>query len=355
MPTPAIPVAVLGATGMVGQRLVQLLDGHPWFRVVALTGSERSAGRTYAEAATWLLDTPLPAWAASLPVLPTTAAAVAQSGARLAFSALPASVARQVEPALAAAGVWVCSNASAFRREPDVPLLMPEVNPQHIRLVETQRARRGWPAAIITNPNCSTTGLVAPLKALHDAFGVTHAVVVTLQALSGAGYPGVPALAIADNVIPYIANEEDKIEWEPRKLLGMLDGEGVRLADITLSASVHRVPVTDGHLLSVSLRTARPVSPAEAREALAAYAPPPETADLPSTPRPVLLVREEPDRPQPRLDRLTGRGMTTVVGRVRPDPVLGLKLEILSHNTVRGAAGGALYNGEWLARFLGWA
>ncbi len=352
--TASIPVAVLGATGTVGQRLIQLLDAHPWFRVVALTGSERSVGKPYAEAVTWLLDTPLPAWAAAQTVLPTTAEAVAARGARLAFSALPAAAARAAEPALAAAGVWVCSNASAFRREPDVPLLMPEVNPQHIRLVETQRDRRGWPAGIITNPNCSTTGLVAPLKALDAAFGVRKVWVVTLQALSGAGYPGVPALAIADNVIPYIAGEEDKIAWEPRKLLGRLTPQGVQLADMVISASVHRVPVTDGHLLSVAVATERPASPEAARAALAGYTAPPETARLPSAPRPVLQVRTEPDRPQPRLDRATGRGMTTVVGRVRSDPVLGLKMSILSHNTLRGAAGGALYNGEWLARYLGW-
>ncbi len=350
----AIPVAVLGATGMVGQRLVQLLDRHPWFRVVALTGSERSAGRPYREAVTWLLDTPMPAWAAEMLVRPTTARAVVDAGARLAFSALPAGVARQVEPALAAAGVWVCSNASALRREPDVPLLMPEVNPDHIGLVEVQRARRGWPAGVITNPNCSTTGLVAPLKALAQAFGVRRVSVVTLQALSGAGYPGVPSLAIMDNVIPYIANEEDKIEWEPRKLLGRLQGDAIHLADVVLSASVHRVPVTDGHLLAVSVETRQPAHPDAAREVLARYAAPPETANLPSAPRPVIVVRSEPDRPQPRLDRDTGHGMTTVVGRVRSDPVLGLKMEILSHNTLRGAAGGALYNGEWLARYLGW-
>ncbi len=352
--TASIPVAVLGATGMVGQRLVQMLSGHPWFRVVALTGSERSAGRPYGEAVTWLLGPQPPAWAAELPVLPTTVAAVVDSGARLAFSALPAAVARTLEPALAAAGVWVGSNASALRREPDVPLLMPEVNPEHIHLLTVQRRRRGWPAGVVTNPNCSTTGLVGPLKALDRAFGVRRVVVVTLQALSGAGYPGVPSLAIADNVIPYIPGEEDKLEWEPRKLLGVLQRDEVRLADIVLSASVHRVPTTDGHLLSAYVETARPIQPDEARAVLAAYRAPAETATLPSAPQPVLWVREEPDRPQPRLDRDFGKGMTTVVGRVRSDPVLGLKMEILSHNTLRGAAGGALYNGEWLARFLGW-
>ncbi len=349
-----IPVAILGATGTVGQRFVQLLDGHPWFQVVALTGSARSEGKPYAEAATWLLDTPMPDWARAMTVLPTRADVVARAGARLAFSALPASAARTVEPELAAAGVWVGSNASAYRREPDVPLLMPEVNPDHIALVERQRRERGWPAAIITNPNCTTTGLTVPLKALDQAFGLEAVVVVSLQALSGAGYPGVPSLAIMDNVIPYIPNEEDKVEWEPRKLLGALRGDEVELAGVTISAHVHRVPVLDGHTLAVSVRLRTTASPEAVAEVLASYQAPEATRDLPSAPRPVMVVRREPDRPQPRLDRMTGRGMTTVVGRVRPDPILGVKFSVLSHNTIRGAAGGALYNAEWLARYLGW-
>ena len=349
-----IPVAVLGATGAVGQRLVQMLDGHPWFQVVALTASEVRAGKRYGETVHWLLGEAPPAWAAAMPLLPTTAEAVQQAGARLAFSALPSAVAREIEPALAQAGVWVCSNASAFRREPDVPLLMPEVNPEHIRLVEVQRKRRGWPAGIVTNPNCTTTGLVAALAPLHRAFGVEAVVVVSLQALSGAGYPGVASLDILDNVLPYIPGEEEKLAWEPRKLLGRLQGEAVTLADVVVSPHVHRVPVWDGHTLAVSVRFTRPVPLEDVRRAWTSYLPPEPTRDLPHTPRPVIQVRDEPDRPQPRLDRMTGGGMTTVVGRLRPDPVLHVKFTVLSHNTIRGAAGGALYNGEWLARYLGW-
>lgn len=349
-----IPVAVLGATGIVGQRLVQLLDGHPWFEVVALTASEARVGQPYAQSVTWLLPSPLPAWAASMPLLPTTPEAVVQSGARLAFSALPSDVARVIEPELAARGIWVCSNASAFRREPDVPLLLPEVNPEHIRLVEIQRQRRGWPAAILTNPNCTTTGLVLALAPLHAAFGVRAVFVASLQALSGAGFPGVPSLHALDNVIPYIPGEEEKVEWEPRKILGRLEEDHVALAEVVLSAHTHRVPVWDGHTLAVSVTLNRDVDLDAVRTAWTTYQPPEATRDLPSTPRPVLLVHDAPDRPQPRLDRDTGRGMTTVVGRLRRDPLAHIKFTVLSHNTIRGAAGGALYNGEWLARYLGW-
>ncbi len=347
-----IPVAVLGATGMVGQRFLWFLDGHPWFRVVALTASEGRVGRRYADAVTWLLPQPMPAWAADMVLQPTTPEGVGE--ARLAFSALPTSVARAVEPRLAARGVWVCSNASAYRREPDVPLLVPEVNPEHIALVERQRRERGWAAAIVTNPNCTTTGLVVALAPLHRAFGLKGVFVATLQALSGAGYPGVPSLAVVDNVLPHIPGEEEKVEWEPRKILGHLVDETVELAPVPISAHTHRVPVWDGHTLAVSVVLARNAGPEEVVQALASYQAPEATRDLPSAPRPVILVRTEPDRPQPRLDRDAGRGMTTVVGRVRSDPLGGAKFTVLSHNTVRGAAGGAVYNGEWLARYLGW-
>ncbi len=350
--TERIPVAVLGATGMVGQRFLQFLDGHPWFEVVALTASEGRVGRRYRDAVDWRLPQPMPAWAEDMVLGSTSPEGVGE--ARLVFSALPSGVAREVEPRFAARGIWVCSNASAYRREPDVPLLVPEVNPDHIALVERQRRERGWPAAILTNPNCTTTGLVIALAPLYRSFGLKWVFVASLQALSGAGYPGVPSLAILDNVIPHIPGEEDKVEWEPRKILGSLEGEEVRLADVTLSAHTHRVPVWDGHTLAVSVALGRPASLDEVVVVLEGYEPPASTRDLPSAPRPVIAVRSEPDRPQPRLDRDTGRGMTTVVGRVRPDPLGHVKFTVLSHNTIRGAVGGAVYNGEWLARYLGW-
>jgi aspartate-semialdehyde dehydrogenase len=343
-----IPVAVLAATGSVGQRFVQLLDGHPWFEVVALTGSERGHGKTYGEVCRWLLPEPMPEWARQMPVLPSQADLL--NGARLAFSALPADTARQVEPALAQAGIGVCSNASAFRREADVPLLIPEVNPDHARLVEVQRKRRGWPGWITTNPNCTSTGMTIALKALQDAFGLKRVFAVSLQALSGAGYPGVASLDIADNVIPFINGEEEKVEWEPRKMLGKLEGEEVHLAEIGFSAHTNRVAVTDGHLVCLTVELERRATPEQAAEVLAAFQAPPPVADLPSAPRPVIVVRDEENRPQPRLDRMTGNGMSTVVGRVRPDNLFDLRLAVLSHNTIRGAAGGSLLNAELMVQ-----
>lgn len=348
-----IPVAVLGATGMVGQRLIQMLHGHPWFQVVALTASEARSGRPYGEVVAWRLPHPMPAWAREMPLQPTRPEGVGQ--ARLVFSALPSAVAREVEPLFAQQGIWVCSNASAFRREPDVPLLVPEVNPEHIGLVEVQRRQRGWSAGIITNPNCTTTGLVIALAPLHQVFGLRWVFVASLQALSGAGYPGVPSLDVLDNVLPYIPGEEEKLEWEPRKILGTLGAGEVHLATFTVTAHTHRVPVWDGHTLAVSVALEHgPPDISEVVTVLEDYQAPSSTRDLPTAPQPVLQVRREPDRPQPRLDRDTGLGMTTVVGRVRPDPLGHVKFTVLSHNTIRGAAGGALYNGEWLARYLGW-
>ena len=342
-----IPVTVLGATGSVGQRFVQLLDGHPWFQVVSLTGSERSEGRPYGEICHWVMDEPMPGWAREIPVTPS----IPDPGeTRLAFSALPADTARRIEPAFAEAGVWVCSNASAFRREADVPILLPEVNPGHVDLVERQRRSRGWKAGIVTNPNCSSTGLTVALKALKDAFGLKKVFVVTLQAVSGAGYPGLPSMDILDNVIPFIGGEEEKLEWEPRKMLGALGDGQVELDPVRISAQVNRVPITDGHLASVAVEFAAPPTPEQAARALQDYTAPEVSRDLPSSPHPILQVRSEPDRPQTRLDRRTGRGMTTVVGRIRPDTLLDLRMVVLSHNTIRGAVGGAVYNAELLVR-----
>ncbi len=342
-----IPTLVLGATGSVGQRFVQLLDGHPWFEVVGLTASDRSVGQKYGEVCHWLLAEPMPEWARPMTILPTEPG-VAE--ARLAFSALPTEQARQVEPELARAGLAVCSNASAYRQEADVPILLPEVNPDHLALIPRQRRERGWSGCIVTNSNCTSTGLTVALKALQDAFGVKRVVAVSLQALSGAGYPGVASLDIFDNVIPNIRDEEEKVEWEPRKMLGKLNGEELALAPFAVSAHTNRVAVLDGHTVCASVELERFDSLEAAREVLCAYQAPPISRDLPSAPEPVLLVREEWDRPQPRLDRMAGKGMTTVVGRLRPDPVFHLKFVVLSHNTIRGAAGGSIYNAELLVK-----
>ncbi|GAB4483872.1 MAG: aspartate-semialdehyde dehydrogenase [Anaerolineales bacterium] len=340
-----IPVAILGATGSVGQRFLSLLENHPWFEVVALAASDRSVGQKYASACRWILAEPMPEFAREMVL---TAAAPEAFEAKIVFSALPTEQAREIEPLFARAGRMVCSNASAFRREADVPLLLPEVNPGHIALLRRQRQERGWSGGIVTNPNCTSTGLTVALKALQDSFGLKKAFVVSLQALSGAGYPGVSSLDIIDNVIPNIGGEEEKVEWEPRKMLGKLGVQGVELADLRLSAHTNRVAVTDGHTVCVSVELAQAATPQEAAQVFAAYQAPLAARNLPSAPRPVIVVRSEADRPQPRLDRLTGGGMTTLVGRIRPDALLHLKFVVLSHNTIRGAAGGSIYNAELL-------
>jgi aspartate-semialdehyde dehydrogenase len=342
-----IPVSVLAATGSVGQRFIQLLDNHPWFEVVSLTGSDRSVGQKYGSACHWILPEPMPAWAYDMQVVPTTPEA---ANAGIAFSALPASIARDTEPLLAQAGIKVFSNASAYRNEPDVPILLPEVNAEHAHLVTTQREKRGWPGYIITNSNCTSTGMTVALKALQDAFGVAVVFAVSMQALSGAGYPGVASLDIIDNVVPYIGGEEEKVEWEPRKMLGKLvDGE-IEPASFAISAHTNRVAVSDGHTVCLSIELSKRVDFRKIAQALSDYQAPKESADLPSAPKPVIHLRKEDDRPQPRLDRMTGRGMATVVGRLRPDPVFDVKMVVLSHNTIRGAAGGSLYNAELLVK-----
>ena len=344
----SIPVAVLGATGSVGQRFISLLDGHPWFKVVALAASDRSEGKTYVSACRWVLSDPMPEWAREMILVPALPQSVA--GARIVFSALPADLARDLEPDFARAGYAVCSNASSYRRDPDVPLLLPEVNADHIQLIPQQRKNRGWSGCILTNPNCTSTGLTVALKALDQNFGLKRAFVVSLQALSGAGYPGVPSLDIIDNVIPNIGGEEDKVEWEPRKMLGKLGENGIEFAEARLSAHTNRVAVIDGHIVCASVEFNQSISPEAAIQALTEYQAPAAARDLPSAPRPAIIVRTENDRPQPRLDRMLGKGMTTVVGRVRPDPLFHLKFVVLSHNTIRGAAGGSIYNAELLVK-----
>jgi aspartate-semialdehyde dehydrogenase len=343
-PRERIPVAVLGATGVVGQRLVRALDAHPWFRPAQLLASERSAGRPYGEAADWRLPGDCPESVRDLEVGLAHAEAVESP---IALSALGAEVAGPLEEQLANNGVAVISNASAHRRDADVPLLVPEVNPGHAAAIEPQRRRREGQGFLVTNPNCSTIGVVMALAPLHRAFGLRRVSIVTLQAISGAGLPGVAGLTMADNVIPDIGGEGEKIEAEPLRLLGDFDGEVFRDADIALSARVHRVAVSDGHLASLSIETERPASPEAAAEVLATFSGEPQDLELPSAPRRPLHVLAGP-RPQPVLDRDREDGMAVSVGMIERCPVLGLRLESLVHNTVRGAAGAALLNAEWL-------
>lgn len=345
-----IPVAVLGATGAVGQKFIARLAAHPWFEVVQVAASAERIGKRYGDTVHWRESAPLPEAVANL----TCTTAEPGDGVRIAFSALDAAVAREVEPIFATAGVMVVSNASAFRMAEDVPLLVPEVNADHLALLEVQRAGRGWRGGIVANPNCSTAALVMALAPLHRAFGLERGVVTTLQAASGAGYPGVPSLDLIDNVIPHIGGEEEKIEAEAAKLLGTLGGEQVAPAPLSLAAMVHRVPVLDGHLVSVSLAFARPPSVDDAITVLRDFRGSATVAGLPSSPARPVEVDNRPDRPQPRLDRDRGDGMTVTVGRVRPCPVHHLRLVALGHNLVRGAAGAAIQNAELVAVTEGW-
>jgi len=343
--TKKTPVGVLGATGTVGQRFIQLLEQHPWFEVAWLAASDRSAGKTYAEAAKWNLSTPLPERIAHMTVSP---AAPDANTPRLIFAALDAKAAREIEPAFAAAGHAVVSNSSAFRMTEDVPLVVPEVNGDHIQLIKHQQWYKDRGGFMVTNPNCSAIGLVMALAPLHHRFGVDRVFVVTMQAISGAGYPGVASLDILGNVIPYIAGEEPKMESETRKLLGSLRGASVVPADLAISAHCNRVAVEDGHMESVSIKLRQP---AQAEEIIAAWNEfrcLPQKLKLPTAPEQPVIYDPAPDRPQPRLDRDRGRGMSAVVGRLRPCNIFDWKFTVLSHNTIRGAAGAAVLNGELL-------
>jgi len=340
-----IPVTILGATGAVGQRYVSLLAGHPWFEVVGLAASDRSAGRPYAEVCRWVLDSPMPAEMQQMPVMPTST----DLPGRLVFSALPGELAERVEEDLAAAGYAVCSNASAHRMDEDVPLVIPEVNPEHIDLITTQRRKRGWRGFIATNPNCSTTIMVLGLTPLLRQYGIQRIHAVTLQALSGAGYPGVPSLDILDNVLPYIGGEEDKLASEPAKLWGTLRHNEVESAAVQVSAQCNRVPALEGHMVCLSAALEKPASLQEVRQAMEDYRALPQGLQLPSAPAQPIIVRDEVDRPQTRKDRDAGAGMAVTVGRLQECPVLGLRMVVLGHNTVRGAAGGSIELAELLA------
>ena len=337
---------ILGATGLVGQRLVSLLSDHPWFDLTEVAASDRSSGKTYAEAVRWHLDTPVPTAARGLIVKGLHTSLECD----FVFSALDSSVAGPAEEAFAQAGYPVVSNSRNHRMDPDVPLLIPEVNAQHLDAIPLQQKNRGYSTGfIVTNPNCSTAGLVLVLKPLADTFGLEKIFVVTLQAISGAGYPGVPAADIQGNVVPFIGGEEEKMEAEPQKLLGKWDGVRFVEAGLGLSAHCNRVPVIDGHLECVSIGLKKIASLQEVSEALRTFEVSSELAALPSALRNPVVVLEEENRPQPRRDVNAGNGMAVVVGRVRECPLLDVKLTLLSHNLVRGAAGAALLNAELLA------
>jgi len=339
------PVAILGATGAVGQTFIRQLAGHPWFEIAELAASDRSAGRPYAEACRWL-EGSLPAELATRVVVRCNPSEVK---APLVFSALDSGVAGATEQAFARAGRLVLSNAKNHRMDADVPLVIPEVNAPHLRLLESQRRNRNWSGGIVTNANCAATVAAMAMAPLHEAFGISSAMVFTMQAVSGAGYPGVPSLDILGNVIPFIDEEEPKVERELTKMLGAFAGGAVQPAQIKVSAHTNRVPTEHGHLVCLSLGFERRVSPDEAMEAMCIWRGHDEARGLPSAPELPLVVTREPDRPQTRRDVWAGRGMTVTAGRIRPDPLFDLKLVALGHNTIRGAAGGSVLNAELLA------
>src|SRR5215207_8082597 len=337
-------VGILGATGMVGQRFMQLLENHPQFQVTAVAASDRSQRKTYGDACTWRLNGEMPNVVRSLPVQPPTP----PLDCDLVFSSLPGDIARETEGSFADAGYPVISNSSAFRMDEDVPLLIPEVNHQHLDLLARQRTHYTSGGFIVTNPNCSTIMVALALAPLHATFGVSAVVATTLQALSGAGYPGVASLDILDNVLPHISGEEEKIETETTKILGRFVNDRIEAAPMAVSAQCHRVNVADGHMAAVRVNFTRKPELAELREALNSFTSLPQELGLYSAPANPIVVREELDRPQPKLDRDAGNGMTITVGRLREDTVLDYRFVVLSHNTIRGAAGAAILNAELL-------
>lgn len=340
------PVAVLGATGIVGQRFIQLLTNHPWFEITALVASDRSTGQTYREACNWVLEGDPPDSILDKIIQPLKPEL--DQPVRLLFSALPSSIAQEMEPRYAKAGYVVCSNASAFREDPYVPLIIPEVNGDHIKMVEWQAAKYGWKGLIVTSPNCTTTAAVMPLKPLDEAFSITRAFITSFQAVSGAGYPGLSFIDMSDNLIPYIKGEEEKIESESRLLLGQVSANERTPASILFSAQANRGPIQHGHTVCLSVEFEKTPSPEMAIDVLRNYRGPEIVLKLPSAPTRPIIVRDEPDRPQPRRDRDTQNGMVATIGRVRPCPIFDLRLVSVIHNAIRGAAGGAILNAELL-------
>jgi aspartate-semialdehyde dehydrogenase len=339
-----IPVGILGATGVVGQRFIQMLEHHPWFEVAWLAASDRSEGKVYAEAARWRLKTAIPGDVAKMQVSPATP----EGAPKVIFAALDSGIAAELEPRFADAGCAVVSNSSALRMQEDVPLVIPEVNAGHIKLIDIQGWRKKSGGYVVTNPNCSAIGLVLALAPIHQRFGLETVMAVTMQAISGAGYPGVASLDILGNVIPFIKNEEEKMEEETKKLLGQVNGSKVIPGGFAMSAQCNRVAVEDGHTESISIRLKKKAKPEEIIESWKAYRAEPQELKLPSAPERPVVYLEANDRPQPRFDIDMGAGMTTVVGRLRPCSVLDWKFTVLSHNTIRGAAGAALLNAELL-------
>jgi aspartate-semialdehyde dehydrogenase len=338
-------VGILGATGVVGQRFLQLLESHPQFEVTALAASDRSQGKTYAEACTWRLAGEMPERVRNIVVEPPAP----PLDCDFVFSSLPGEIASEAEESFARAGFPVITNSSSHRMDPDVPLLIPEVNPEHLELIPAQRSARGYGCGyIVTNPNCSTIVIALALAPLHLTFGVESCVATTMQAISGAGYPGVASLDITDNVLPFIGGEEEKIESETVKILGRVEGTAIKIADMRVSAQCNRVNVIDGHLAAMRVKLSESASLDQVREALASFSSVPQKLKLHSAPPKPIMVRDEVDRPQPRLDRDAGNGMSVTVGRVARDSVLDYRLIALGHNTIRGAAGAAILNAELL-------
>ena len=340
-------VAVLGATGAVGQAFIRLLADHPWFEITELAASERSAGKRYADAAHWIGAGDMPRTVRDMIVQTCDPSRIS---AEIVFSALDSTAAADAEPAFARAGKLVLTNAKNYRMEPDVPLVIAEVNPSHLKVLEAQRKNRGWTGGIVANGNCASIVAALPLAPIHERFGITKLVAVTMQAVSGAGYPGVASLDILGNVIPLIRDEEPKIETEIQKFLGTHDGSRIASATFPVSAHANRVAVEHGHTVCMSLALERKADATEVERAIADWRGASESRDLPTSPERAIVVAGEPDQPQPRRQVDTGNGMTIVVGRVRPDPVFDVKLVAMGHNVVRGAAGASVLNAELMTR-----
>jgi aspartate-semialdehyde dehydrogenase len=340
-------VAILGATGSVGQRFIQLLENHPWFEINELVASERSSGQRFADVCDWRVSDSIPESVRDKSVKGLNDKLESQ----VVFSSLPGGLASEIEGNLAAQGKQVFTNASDNRMVPDVPLVIPEVNPEHLSLIDVQRSNRGWDKGlIVANPNCSTIHLVLALKPLWKEFGIEKGIVTTLQAVSGAGYPGVPSLDMIDNLVPYIGGEEEKIESETLKILGTMAGDHIASGAITLSVQCTRVPIRDGHTESVSLKLRKEASIEQISEAFRSFKSKPQELGLPSAPANPIVVRQEPDRPQPALDRNAENGMASVVGRIRECSIFDVKFMVLGHNTIRGAAGASILNAELLVK-----